>query len=298
MATGDSGNFAGALADIIQAEAIQRFVTAGVFVNPLRPDTSLVSVFSEPRADKISVPVWNDGTNQVTSADVASHSSGGTVSETALDSTKRTYTLAMRAINLPLHDEAKWSNVDRPEIRLGQHLGNALAADLDAQLAQKAHSFSNSVGTGSAEMKIDVLFDAMKTLRNNHAPGPYFYVGSTEQVWDKTYGLLEDFVNTSNFAGAPAQDEAVRNGYVGRLAGFDVLTTPEITGSVSASTPNADAIAGNKECLAFAWSGDDLIRVEEEREGSKLKSSWVGSYFGAAGVLADSYGVRVISRIG
>jgi len=270
MATGDSGNYAGALADIIQAEAIQRFVTAGVFVNPLRPDTSLVSVFSEPRADKISVPVWNDGTNQVTSADVASHSSGGTVSETALDSTKRTYTLAMRAINLPLHDEAKWSNVDRPEIRLGQHLGNALAADLDAQLAQKAHSFSNSVGTGSAEMKIDVLFDAMKTLRNNHAPGPYFYVGSTEQV---------------------------RNGYVGRLAGFDVLTTPEITGSVSASAPNADAIAGNKECLAFAWSGDDLIRVEEEREGSKLKSSWVGSYFGAAGVLTDNYGVRVISRI-
>ena len=297
MATGDSGNFAGGLADIIQAEAIQRFVTAGVFVNPLRPDSSIVSVFHEPRADIISVPVWNDGTNTVTSADVAGHSAGGTVSETSLDSEKKTFTLAMRAINLPLHDEAKWSNVDRPELRLGQHLGNALAADLDKQIATQATSFTNSVGSGSEELKIDVLFDTMKQLRNASAPGPYFFVGSTEQVWDKTYGLLEDFVNTSNFAGAPVQDEAARNGYVGQLAGFQIYTTPEITGSVAGGNVLNNGIAGNKDCLGFAWSDDDLIRIEEYREGTKLKSSWVGSYFGDAGILTDNYGVNVISRI-
>jgi len=131
MATGDSANnFAGSLLEVIEAEAILKFSEASVSV-------PLVKQKSEPKADQITFVAYNAGTNKVTSADVANTAEGTVTPSTALDSEKKTITLDMYSVMLPIYDEAKLSNADDVYASAGALAGNAMASKLDAQIAAK-----------------------------------------------------------------------------------------------------------------------------------------------------------------
>ena len=66
MAAGDSSNYAGSLQEVL-ADAMVHFSKANVCL-------PLVMVESRDKADTVTFPVYNLGSNTVTSADVGTHS--------------------------------------------------------------------------------------------------------------------------------------------------------------------------------------------------------------------------------
>ena len=212
MATGDSANnFAGSLLEVIEAEAILKFSEASVSV-------PLVSQKSEPKADQITFVAYNAGTNTVTSADVANTAEGTVTPSTALDSEKKTITLDMYSVMLPIYDEAKLSNADDVYANAGALAGNAMASKLDNLVNLNYANFSNAVGGASETIDVDDLFECLSYLKQNSAPGQPNAVLEPRQIWG-TYGIHNDLITQAQFAGSGIQDEGARNGFVSRKIG-------------------------------------------------------------------------------
>ena len=289
MATGDSGNYAGSLLEVIEAEAILKFSEASVSV-------PLVKQKSEPKADQITFVAYNAGSNQVTSADVANTGEGTVTPSTALDSEKKTITLDMYSVMLPIYDEAKLSNADDVYANAGALAGNAMASKLDSLVNALYDGFSNAVGANNSALTVDNLFDALSSLKQNSAPGQPHAVLEPRQIWG-TYGIHNDLITQAQFAGSGVQDEGARSGFVSRIAGIGIHSSPEFTAVAGSGT--ASSIKGGvfvEDAIGFGYAGE-MMRVEEYREGSFLRSNIVVSSFCGAAEIIDGYGVEVLSQI-
>jgi len=284
MATGDSGNYAGGLLEVVEAEAILKFSEANV-------TTPLVKVKAEPKADQITFMAYNAGSNKVTSADVDTTAEGTVTPSTALDSEKKTITLDMHSVMLPIYDEARLSNADDIYANAGALAGNAMSAKIDSIINALYDGFSNAVGGAGVTIDVDDLFQCLAHLKQNSAPGQPNAVLDPRQIWG-TYGIHNDLITQAQFAGSGVQDEGARSGFVSRIAGIGIHSSPEFT---VAST----AVKGGvfvPEALGFGYAGE-MMRVEEYREGSFLRSNIVVSSFCGATEIIDGYGVEMHSKV-
>jgi hypothetical protein len=289
MATGDSGNYAGSLLEVIEAEAILKFSEASVSV-------PLVKQKSEPKADQITFVAYNAGTNQVTSADVDATDEGDVTPSTALDSQKKTITLDMYSVMLPIYDEARLSNADDVYANAGALAGNAMASKLDNLVNLNYANFSNTVGGATETIDVDDLFQCLANLKQNSAPGQPNAVLEPRQIWG-TYGIHNDLITQAQFAGSGVQDEGARNGFVSRIAGIAIHSSPEFTPIVSSGT--VSSVKGGvfvEDAIGFGYAGE-MMRVEEYREGSYLRSNIVVSSFCGSTEIIDGYGVLMQSQI-
>lgn len=284
MATGDTGNYAGGLLEVVEAEAILKFSEANV-------TTPLVKVKAEPKADQITFMAYNAGSNVVTSADVANTAEGTVTPSTALDSEKKTITLDMHSVMLPIYDEAKLSNADDVYANAGALAGNAMSAKIDSIINALYDGFSNAVGGAGVTIDVDDLFQCLAHLKQNSAPGQPNAVLDPRQIWG-TYGIHNDLITQAQFAGSGVQDEGARSGFVSRIAGIGIHSSPEFT---VAST----AVKGGvfvPEALGFGYAGE-MMRIEEYREGNYLRSNIVVSSFCGATEIIDGYGVEMHSKV-
>lgn len=289
MATGDSGNYAGSLLEVIEAEAILKFSEASVSV-------PLVKQKSEPKADQITFVAYNAGSAQVTSADVDATAEGTVTPSTELDSEKKTITLDMYSVMLPIYDEARLSNADDVYANAGALAGNAMAGKLDNLVNLNYANFSNVVGGATDTIDVDDLFQCLAHLKQNSAPGQPNAVLEPRQIWG-TYGIHNDLITQAQFAGSGVQDEGARNGFVSRIAGIAIHSSPEFTPIVSTGT--VSSVKGGvfvEDAIGFGYAGE-MMRVEEYREGSYLRSNIVVSSFCGSTEIIDGYGVLMQSQI-
>lgn len=284
MAAGDSGNFAGGLLEVIESEAVIKFSEANV-------TAPLVTLKGEPKADQITFIAYNSGSNTLTSGDVAATAEGTVTPSTQLDTEKKTATLDMYSVMVPMYDEAKLSNADDIAANAGALIGNALAAKADALLNALFDGFSNAVGDGSAGLTVDNLFDALSNLKQNSAMGSPKAVLDPRQIWG-TYGVHNDLVTAAQFAGAGVQDEGARTGFVSQIAGIDIHSSPEFTVA-------SNAVKGGvfvEGALGMGYAGE-MIRVELYREGSYLRDNIIGSGFWGVTEIIDGYGVEIHTKV-
>jgi|TARA_R100000458_G_scaffold44888_1_gene42993 hypothetical protein len=284
MAAGDSGNFAGGLLEVIESEALIKFSEANVTV-------PLVTLKGEPKADQITFIAYNSGSNTLTSADVAATAEGTVTPSTQLDTEKKTATLDMYSVMVPMYDEAQLSNADNIASNVGELIGNALASKADALLNALFDGFSNSVGASDAALSVDNLFDALSNLKQNSAMGQPHAVLDPRQIWG-TYGVHNDLVTQAQFAGAGIQDEGARSGFVSRIAGIDIHSSPEFT--VSSNAVKGGVFVSG--ALGMGYAGD-MMRVEVYREGSFLRDNIIGSGFWGVTEIIDGYGVEVHTKV-
>ena len=284
MAAGDSGNFAGGLLEVIESEALIKFSEANVTV-------PLVTLKGEPKADQITFIAYNSGSNTLTSGDVAATAEGTVTPSTQLDTEKKTATLDMYSVMVPMYDEAQLSNADNIASNVGELIGNALASKADALLNALFDGFSNSVGASDAALSVDNLFDALSNLKQNSAMGQPHAVLDPRQIWG-TYGVHNDLVTQAQFAGAGIQDEGARSGFVSRIAGIDIHSSPEFT--VSSNAVKGGVFVSG--ALGMGYAGD-MMRVEVYREGSFLRDNIIGSGFWGVTEIIDGYGVEVHTKV-
>ena len=284
MAAGDSGLLSGGLLEVIESEAVIKFSEANVTM-------PLVTTKGYPKADQVTFIAYNSGSNVLTSADVAATAEATVTPSTSLNTDKKTATLDMYSVMVPIYDEAKLSNADDIASNVGALIGNSMSAKADALLNTLFDSFSNAVGAADAALTVDNLFGALSFLKQNAAIGQPNAVLDPRQIWG-TYGVHNDLVTAAQFAGSGVQEEGARNGFVSKIAGIGIHSSSEFT--VSSSAVKGGVFVPG--ALGMGYAGE-IIRTEVYREGSYLRDNIIGSGFWGVTEIIDGWGVEVLSQV-
>ena len=172
-----------------------------------------------------------------------------------------------------------------PADELGTVLGNAIATKMDTDAIALFDGFSTSLGATTTELTAAYLFQAAATLRANKAPGRLVGVFHPYQ----TYALKANLTNTfANPNGGDLQNEAMRSGYVGTIAGIDIFESANV--AVDGSGDAKGAVFA-PEAIAMAMKRD--FNLEPERDASNRGFELNATAIYGVGELDDAYGVEM-----
>jgi len=172
-----------------------------------------------------------------------------------------------------------------PADELGTVLGNAIATKIDSDLIALFSGFSGALGAAGSEITVADLFKAAATLRANKVTGSMAAVVHPFQAYALKAGLTNTFANPN---GGDLQNEAMRNGYVGSIAGIDVYESANV-----AVDGSDDAVAAvfAPEALAIALKSE--FNLETQRNATRRGTELVATAVYGVAELDDSYGVKI-----
>jgi len=214
------------------------------------------------------------------------------LSNTAISTSKVDLTVSEVGIMTTLTDLAK--NVSESDVvrDLGKLFGEAIATKIDKDLTALFGSFSTGVGSASTVMSAALIFQAVAKLRAAGVPGNDLACVVHPQVaYDLKSGLTNTFANPN---GAEIQNEAMRSGFVGQIAGVSVYETSNMTDSSSndpGTTGDYKGAVFHKDALGLAMMQD--LKIETQRDASIRGTEIVATAVYGVGELHDSYGVEV-----
>ena len=172
-----------------------------------------------------------------------------------------------------------------PAQEIGTLLGNAIARKIDEDLIALFDGFGTSFGGTGTELSVADIFKAAATLRNAKVNGQLVAVVNPLQAYALKANLTNTFANPN---GGDLQNEAMRNGFVGSIAGVDIYESAHV-----AIDGSGDAKGGvfAPEALALAMKRDFVI--EPERNASLRGWELNATAVYGVGELDDAYGVEM-----
>jgi N4-gp56 family major capsid protein len=202
-------------------------------------------------------------------------------------------TLSEIGIMTVLTDMARNTSESNVIADLGKLFGEAIARKMDQDLIALFTGFSTSLNTGgpaATELTVAHLFQAAATLKSLAVPGPYFGVFSPKAIYNLKANLTNTFANPN--AGV-LQNQAMVEGYVGRIAGIDIFETANV--GVSSAESAGLAINGvfSKDALGIAIMQD--LKIATQRQESKRADDVVATAVYGVAELHDTYGVKVFA---
>jgi N4-gp56 family major capsid protein len=217
----------------------------------------------------------------ITAADLTE---GTAPSDTDVSTSSVTVTCAEVGNTVLLTDLAAMG-AGNPAEELGTVLGNAIATKIDSDLIALFSGFSTGLGAAGEEIEVSDLFKAAATLRANKVTGSMAAVVHPFQAYQLKAGLTNTFANPN---GGDLQNEAMRNGYVGSIAGIDVYESANV--SVDGSDDAVAAVFA-PEALAIAIKRD--FNLETQRNATRRGTEMVATAIYGVAELDDSYGVKI-----
>jgi N4-gp56 family major capsid protein len=209
---------------------------------------------------------------------------GTAPSDTDVSTSSVTVTCAEVGNSVLLTDLAAMG-AGNPADELGTVLGNAIATKIDSDLIALFSGFSGALGSASAEITVADLFKAAATLRANKVTGSMAAVVHPFQAYQLKANLTNTFANPN---GGDLQNEAMRNGYVGSIAGIDVYESANV--SVD-SSDDAVAAVFAPEALAIALKSE--FNLETQRNATRRGTELVATAVYGVEKLDDSFGVKI-----
>jgi N4-gp56 family major capsid protein len=173
-----------------------------------------------------------------------------------------------------------------PAQELGTVLGNSIATKMDKDIIALFDGFSTSLGGAGTEITVADLFKAAATLRNAKATGPVYAVVHPYHAYQLSANLTNTFANPN---GGDLQNEAMRNGFVGSIAGIDVYQSANITVDGNGDAKGA-VFAPESMCIAMKRD----FNLETERDASNRAFELNATAVYGVGELDDSYGVEML----
>tara|TARA_R100001082_G_scaffold109775_2_gene87772 strand:+ start:2771 stop:3715 length:945 start_codon:yes stop_codon:yes gene_type:complete len=222
---------------------------------------------------------------------------------TSVTTAARTATIGEHVIRADVSDLAVMGNAEDLTGNVGNVLGNAVAAKLDADLTALGTGFSQTESSAGTALALSHVFGSMRQLRAAGAPMPYNLVLSPKQVWGAK-GLIsllhDDAVTGSNakpmsLMGSKGE-EAISTGFVGSIAGFNVYWSDQINEDVG-SGGDAAGFAFSKGAIGLAVGVDGLFRMETERNASMRTTEYVVVGFWGEIEIKDAFGVYVLTDV-
>jgi len=209
-------------------------------------------------------------------------------SPTSFSTDVATLTAAEVGVNVTLTDIAREGAAEDVAAAIGRQIGEGMAKKVDEDLAALFSGFSNTVGSGAAEITIEDLFKAAATLRNNNAPGPYVAVLHPYQAFQIKKQLTNAGATMSHNL-SDVGNIALQDGFVGRIAGIDIFESTVVTGDSAGAFVGA---AMSSDAIGYMVKRN--MRIEEQRDASLRATEYVGSMAYGVGELFDAYGVGII----
>ena len=171
-----------------------------------------------------------------------------------------------------------------PADELGTVLGNAIATKIDKDLIALFNGFSTSIGGATTEFTVAHIFQAVATLRNAKVTGSLACVVNPLAAYNMKANLTNTFANPN---GGDVQNAAMRNGYVGSIAGVDVYESSNVAVTGDASKGAVFA----PEALAIAMKSE--FNLETQRNATRRGTELVATAIYGVAELDDSYGVEL-----
>ena len=213
------------------------------------------------------------------------------LTNTAVTPTSATITASEVGVMTTLTDLARDSASRNVGADIGKLFGEAIAKKVDTDLATLLDSFTTTLDSGGGvELTADKLFQAQATLRLLNVPAPYYGVFSPKAVFNLKKTLTSAGYNTNANAISDIGNEALTNGYVGRVAGIDIFENANI-----AINANDDSAGGVFHPMSLGLALKEDFKVETQRDASLRGTEIVASICYGTGVIKNNYGVRVIS---
>lgn len=217
---------------------------------------------------------------------------GTDLANTAFNTTSKTITASEVGVMVELTDLAAEAATDDVAAAIGRQLGSAMAEKVDTDLAGLFSGFSTQLGSGADEITADLIFQAAATLRNNNADqnGAYVCVLHPFQAYQLKKSLTNAGAATMSHALSDVGNAALRDGFIGRIAGVDIFESNVVTGD------SAGAYVGavmSQDALGYMVKRN--MRIETERNASKRSLEIVGSMAYGVSELFDTYGVGIVA---
>lgn len=209
---------------------------------------------------------------------------GTDMSSTAVSTSSVTITVGEVGAQVLLTDLAA-NGSGNPAQELGVVLGNAIATKMDKDIIALFDGFSTSLGSTTTEMTIAYLFQAAATLRANKVTGRLAGVFHPYQIYPVKSALTNTFANP---AGGDLQNEAMRTGYVGTIAGIDIYESANLTIDGSGDTKGA---VFAPQAIALAMKKDFTIEPQRDASNRAWELNATATY--GVGELDDSFGVEM-----
>lgn len=207
---------------------------------------------------------------------------------TSFDTAQATMTAVERGVMVELTDLSIESANEDVAAAVGRQIGDALAFKMDQELAGLFSGFSNTVGSGAAEITIQDIFKAAAILRNNNARGAFVGVIHPYQAF-QLKSQLTNAGATMSHSLSDVGNTALKDGFLGRISGVDLFESTAVTGD------SAGAFVGavmTQDALGIMMKRD--LRIETERNASKRALELVGTAAYGVKEIFDAYGVGII----
>ena len=172
-----------------------------------------------------------------------------------------------------------------PAVELGTVLGNAIATKMDTDLLALFSGFTAAFGAAGQELTVADLFKAAATLRAAKVTGVINAVVHPYQAYALKANLTNTFANPN---GGDSQNEAMRNGYVGTIAGINVYESAHI--AIDGAGDSVGAVFA-PEAIAIAIKKD--FGIETQRDASLRAFELNATAVYGVGELDDSFGVKM-----
>ena len=228
----------------------------------------------------IQVPIYP-------TASAAAVAEGTDLSNTEISTTKADLTVSEVGIMTTLTDFAK-NTAESDVVRdLGKLFGEAIAKKIDTDLTALFDGFSTAVGDGTTALTAPAIFQAVANLRASGVPATDLACVVHPMVaYDLKSGLTNTFANPN---AGDLQNEAMRSGYVGTIAGVPVFETSNIANT--GTTGDYKGAVFHRDALGLAMMQD--LKIETQRDASLRADEVVATAVYGVGELHDSYGVEL-----
>ena len=219
----------------------------------------------------------------------AAVSEASDLSNTAINPTSVTITASENGIMTTLTDLARNSAPRNVAADIGKLFGEAIAKKIDTDLTALFDGFSTAVGSGSTALTAALVFQSIANVRN---AGVSMDGVSTVLHPMVAYDLKANLTNTfANANGNDLANEALRNGFVGRLGGVPIYETTNIDNDGTAGDYKQGVF--HRDALGLAMMQD--LKIETQRDASLRADEIVATAVYGVGELNDTYGVELHS---
>jgi len=211
------------------------------------------------------------------------------LSNTAINPSSVTITASEVGIMTTLTDLARNSAPRNVAGDIGKLFGEAIAKKQDQDLTALFDGFSTAVGAADAALSAALVFQAIANVRNAGVSMDGVSAVLHPMV---AYDLKANLTNTfANANGNDVANEALRNGFVGRLGGVPIFETTNIANT--GTTGDYKQGVFHRDALGMAMMQD--LKIETQRDASLRADEIVATAVYGVGELNDTYGVEVHS---
>ena len=213
---------------------------------------------------------------------------GTDLTNTAVDPTAVNITASEIGVMTTLTDLGRDSASRNVGADIGKLFGDGLAKKVDTDLAALFASFSSDIGTAGSELTPELLFKAQATLRSLNIPAPYYAVFHPKACFNLKKLLTNAGYSTSSSAVSDVGNQAMRDGFIGKVAGIEVYENANI--AIDGSDDSVGAVF-HPSSIGLAMKAD--LKIETQRDASIRGTEIVASMTIGQGIVKNNYGVKV-----